>query len=369
MSNRCLILTQILESRIIKVPIIGKKYFRNAARIKRHYYLLLHDWGVLKPVAFVAWLVTYRCNLKCSYCEASSGEAGPNELSFAEARQMIDDLKKSGVKRILLSGGEPLMRPDFMQLLDYICQSGISPGLISNGYHVESHWNELRKYPFFFYQSSLDGIPAFHDRIRGMEDSFVRALRGLELFSEIKTPVRIVQSVVHARNIDQLDAMLEYVRSSSATRWQLTPLAQVGRAANGELCLDYTGIQKVMAFIRKYQRTFPVDLCEANAYLACLNPTPLGYPFFCGAGLTRCSIMPDGEVLGCNQVYDNRYSEGNIKKRSFSDIWKNEFKRFRQKDFRQECRACSFLNQCQGGCWVEWCTRGTCYLQLDRNRD
>lgn len=346
-------------------------YFRNATRIKRNYYLLLHDWGILKPVAFVAWLVTYRCNLKCAYCEASSGEAVLNELSYEESRRMIDDLKKSGVKRLLISGGEPLMRPDIFKLLEYINNTGISLGLISNGYHVEANWYELKRYPYFFYQTSIDGVPSFHDRMRGSEGSFSRAMKGLELFGRIKTPVRIVHSVVHSKNIGQLDAMLEYVKSSAATRWQLTPVAKVGRASDGDWCLDYEDIAAILEFIRKHQNNFPVDLCEANAYLACLNNAPLGYPFFCGAGLTRCSIMPDGEVLGCNQVYDNQYSEGNIKERSFADLWKNEFKIFRQRGFRKECNTCSFLNQCQGGCWVEWCTRGSCYklLNIDHAND
>lgn len=336
-------------------------YFRNAAYIKRHYYLQLHKWGMLKPVAFVLWLVTLRCNLKCTYCEAASGEAAPDELSFDEAKQMIDDLKKSGVKRLLLSGGEPLVRAYIFQLLDYIHSVGISIGLISNGYFVESNWERLKEHQYFFYQTSIDGLPAFHDRMRGMEGSFSRAMAGLELFGKTQTPVRIMNTVVHSQNINQLDEMLKYAQASAATKWQLTPVAKVGRGAAGDLCLDGKDIAKLMDFVKKHNKTYPVDLSESHAYLSCLNGAPLGHPFFCGAGLTRCSIMPDGEVLGCNQVYDYQYSEGNIKERRFSDLWKNEFKRFRQGRFREECTSCEFLHQCQGGCWVEWCTRGFCY--------
>ena len=322
---------------------------------------MLNRLGILKPKAFVIWLVTYRCNLKCSYCEASSGENSLNELSYDEAMIMIDDLKKSGVKRLLISGGEPLVRNDIFKLLEYIDEADISLGFISNGLLVESNWNKLKKYKYYFFQTSFDGIPIYHDQMRGEKGSFEKAMKSIELFASIKTPVRIINSVVHTGNIDQLDEMLELVKSSKATRWQLTPLAKVGRAFDGELCLDNDGILRVLEFIKKNNKILPVDLSESHAYLSCLNGSALGYSFFCGAGLTRCSIMPDGEVLGCNQVYDNKYSEGNIKDRSFADLWRNEFKIFRKKNFRKECETCKFLKQCQGGCWSEWCTRGTCY--------
>jgi radical SAM protein with 4Fe4S-binding SPASM domain len=329
--------------------------------MKRAYYLRLHDHGRLKPVAFVIWLVTHRCNLTCTYCEASSGEEIANELSHDQALRMIDDLKRAGVSRLLLSGGEPLMRPDIWDLLDYLDRVGLTPGLISNGYLIQANWEEIKRHRYFFFQTSIDGIPSFHDYMRGRPGAFERAMNGLELFGRLRTPMRIVNTVVHEKNLDQLDEMFGHIKRSAATQWQLTPMAKVGRAADAEWCLDREGIARIIEFVERNKRTYPLGLSESHAYLSCINGHALGYPFFCGAGLTRCSIMPDGEVLGCNQVYDYQYSEGNVKERSFSDIWENEFKIFRKRDFREECAACVHLNRCQGGCWVEWCTRKSCY--------
>ncbi|MFX0095845.1 MAG: SPASM domain-containing protein, partial [Candidatus Hodarchaeota archaeon] len=64
-----------------------------------------------------------------------------------------------------------------------------------------------------------------------------------------------------------------------------------------------------------------------------------------------CSVMPDGEVLGCQIAYDNRFSEGNVKYTSFQEIWQKGFSRFRQPQFEKECLECNYFKPCRGGCW------------------
>ena len=109
----------------MQLPVVGTIYARNAARIKREVCLLLDRFGKLKPLTFVQWLATSACNFQCPFCEASAGSALPNELTTEEVRGLIDDLAAMGTKRLVVSGGEPLVRTDVVELMAHARQRGI----------------------------------------------------------------------------------------------------------------------------------------------------------------------------------------------------------------------------------------------------
>jgi radical SAM protein with 4Fe4S-binding SPASM domain len=341
--------------------VVGTIYARNAARIKREVCLLLDRLGKLKPLTFVQWLATSACNFQCPFCEASAGSALPNELTTEEVRGLIDDLAAMGTRRLVVSGGEPLVRTDIVQLMAHARQRGIAVGLVTNGYLVEERWEELRELDYFLYFTSIDGPDQFHSQNRGPEDAFERALVGLRRFAEIGTPARLVNTVVQPGNLHLLPQLRDIVVASSATRWHLSPAAKVGRAAASDsFSLDGNQLRKVVDFIRTSRSILDVDLGEAHTYLGCLDGFPPGKPHFCGAGLTRCSIMPEGTVLACQQVYDQGFAEGNIRERPFSEIWKEGFRDIRSRRPPEECLGCVHLGACQGGCWADQQLHGTC---------
>ena len=208
----------------------------------------------------------------------------------------------------------------------------------------QNRWNDLRRFKYFLYFTSIDGIPEYSNKMRGNPEAFEKAIKGLELFGKLRVPVRIVNTVVHPGNIDQLGRLMEILRNSAATLWRLSPIAKIGRAAN-ESKYNLTGkqLRYVADFIRRNRSFMNIDFNESNAYLGCFLGNLIGRPLFCGAGLTRCSIMPDGEVLGCQQVYDRSFSEGNIRNKPFPQIWKEGFSRFRKKRFPSHLpELCSF---------------------------
>ena len=266
---------------------------------------------------------------------------------------------------MLVSGGEPLVRADLMELLDYANRCGLDLGLVTNGYLVEELWNELKRFRYFLYFTSIDGLPAYNDRVRGKEGAFDHALRGLELFAQLNVPTRMVNTVVHPGNFTQLDGLLDVLLDSAANRWHLTPAAKVGRAGRtDEFSLDGMQLKELVDFIRANRHRMAIDLGESHTYLGCFDGWPVGKPFFCGAGLTRCSIMPDGEVLGCQQVYDCTFTEGNIRQVPFPRLWKEGFRRFRGQVERAACLDCSHLAACQGGCWAEMELHRACLKAL-----
>jgi radical SAM protein with 4Fe4S-binding SPASM domain len=321
---------------------------------------MLHRLGRLKPVTFVQWLATYRCNFQCSFCEASANREQADELTIQEVYTLIDDLRAMGAKRLLISGGEPLVREDMPEIIRYATRAGLSLGLVSNGYLTGKKWADLQRGRYFMYFTSLDGPPGLHDSLRA-PDSFGRVMDSLERFAAHKVPVRIVNTVVHPGNFHLLSEMLGLVKKSLATRWHITPIQIVGRAAGQErLRLNGRQLRRLVEFAASSSRTMPVVLGESHAYLNCLTGIPLAKPFFCGAGLTRCAIMPEGSVIACQQVYDLQFAEGNVRRRPFSKIWRENFKNLRQWETPQSCRGCEHLGACRGGCWAEMKLHQTC---------
>jgi radical SAM protein with 4Fe4S-binding SPASM domain len=352
---------ELLDRGLLKLPVLGGCYRRRSAALKRQLCLVLNRFGILKPFTFVQWLATNRCNLFCPYCESSSGSSGPDELGSDEVMALMDDLSAMGVRKLVVSGGEPLMRGDILELMGYANRRSLRLGLVTNGWFVPELHSALRRLRFYLYFTSIDGTHGYHDAIRGRDGALERALAGLEFFAGMGVPVRMVNTVVHPGNISQLDRIAEIVKESAATSWRITPVSRVGRAENGTgYELDGAQLRFLAGFVKARRKEMNVDFGESHMYLGCFGDGTGGKPFFCGAGLTRCSIMPNGDVFGCHQVFDPSLSEGNVRDRAFPELWKEGFTRFRNKSFPDACPACPHFGACRGGCWAEMEKSGAC---------
>ncbi len=143
--------------------------------------------------------------------------------------------------------------------MDYANQCDIALGLVTNGWRVPEMESALRRLKFFMYFTSIDGEPAFHDRMRG-RDAYEHALKGLDLFTRMRVPVRTVNTVVHSENIPQLESMAKIITNSGATSWRLTPVSKVGRAAgNADYDLSREQLRYLASFIREKRKTMNVD--------------------------------------------------------------------------------------------------------------
>ncbi|MFA5112220.1 MAG: radical SAM protein, partial [Desulfobaccales bacterium] len=132
-----------------------------------------------KPV--VVWNVTKQCNLKCVHCyaKATAGPA-PNELTHAEGLALLKDLQDFGVPVVLFSGGEPLMRPDLLELVDWTVTHGMRAVISTNGTLITPEVaRRLKDLGLSYVGISLDGIEATHDRFRGQPGAFAAAMAGV----------------------------------------------------------------------------------------------------------------------------------------------------------------------------------------------
>lgn len=354
-----------IESLLAAIPGVNRLYWQRAGQLKRNFCLLLDRCGLLRPFTFVQWLATYGCNFRCPYCEASAGVPHPQELTTAEVRAFFDDLVHLGVKRLLISGGEPLTRPDIVELMGYAHHRGLQLGLVSNGYLVEEMWPDLKRFRFFLFFTSLDRSAGGHDAVRGHPGAWRRVFNSLRLMQENGVPVRIVNTLVPPGGLEELPQLLPVVKESGATHWRLSPITAVGRAEGAEdYSLDGKQLRELVGFAHRANREFPTDLGCSHMYLKCLAGIFFGKPFFCGAGLTRCSVLPTGEVLGCQLPYDSSLAEGNLREKPFAVIWREGFQRFRKPLLHESCTSCPCVNSCHGGCWAEMATQGACLKEV-----
>ena len=177
-------------------PSDALRYGRHSGVMPSH---LLQFSADKKPV--VVWNMTKACNLKCQHCyaQATLGPAN-DELSTAEAKTMIDDLADFGSPVLLFSGGEPMMRPDLVELADYAIKKGMRAVISTNGTLItKDKAKELKELGLSYVGVSLDGMEPVHDRFRGVKGAYQKAVQGIRNCLEVDLKVGLAFHGVQAQ--------------------------------------------------------------------------------------------------------------------------------------------------------------------------
>lgn len=341
-------------------------YSRNYLRYKFLSCKLQYKLNILPSEFVVHWLTTYNCNFRCKHCEAGAGDKSVSEMPIEEICNIITEMSNMGIKHIFFSGGEALVRKDIFRIIRFTLDKGMKYSIASNSYLVKNFHKEFEEMKPVTYFTSIDGLENTNDEIRRQPGAFKRCFQALEFFKSIGVSQRIINTVVFSDNIEQLPELRKIVMNSAATFWRFAMPNSIGRAKNNEkMYLNDEEIKYLFDFIEETKKEFNVEISDDAGYLGCLSMKLRSVPFFCEAGLTRCSIMPDGEVYGCQIAYDNGLSEGNIRNKSFNEIWKTGFSRFRNPQIdKQECLTCEHFDCCRGGCWGMRLSDKHCYKRI-----
>ena len=161
--------------------------------------------GLDAPIC-LTWELTYACNLQCVHCLSSSGVRDPHELSTAEAKSVLDQLAALQVFYINIGGGEPMVRRDFFELLDYSIDKGIGVKFSTNGVFIdEAKAQRLAAMDYLDIQISLDGVDAAtNDPVRGV-GSYASARRAMDNLAAAGFGPFKISVVATRHNIPQLD--------------------------------------------------------------------------------------------------------------------------------------------------------------------
>ncbi|MGZ0230782.1 MAG: mycofactocin radical SAM maturase, partial [Acidimicrobiales bacterium] len=187
--------------------------------------------GLDSPIC-LTWELTYACNLECVHCLSSSGQRDPNELSTAEAKAVIDELHDMQVFYINVGGGEPLVRRDFFELLEYAISRNVGVKFSTNGYLLDEDKSaRLASMDNVDIQLSLDGVDAgTNDPIRG-EGSYAAVRKAMVNLNNAGFTGYKISVVVTNRNVGQLDAF-EQLANDNGAELRLTRLRPSGRGAD-----------------------------------------------------------------------------------------------------------------------------------------
>ncbi|MFM1751951.1 MAG: hypothetical protein RL119_913, partial [Actinomycetota bacterium] len=187
--------------------------------------------GLDAPIC-LTWELTYACNLQCVHCLSSSGQRDERELSTAEAKRVLDELRDLQVFYINIGGGEPMVRRDFFELLEYSIAQGIGVKFSTNGAFINAEKaRQLASMDYLDIQISLDGIDAAtNDAVRG-EGSYDMARRAMDNLAAANFGPFKISVVATRHNVPQLDAF-KALADFYGAQLRLTRLRPSGRGAD-----------------------------------------------------------------------------------------------------------------------------------------
>ena len=315
----------------------------------------------LKPV--VVWNLTARCNLKCVHCYAYTEPK--DELNTAEVKSVIDDLAEMKVPLILFSGGEPLLRRDLFEVASYATEKGLKIALSTNGTLITQEIaQKLKRAGFSYVGVSLDGLKDVHDKFRGVEGAFEKAVEGLKNVKDVGL-LTGVRFTVTKFNLKDVEGVLELCEELDVERFCLYHLVPSGRA-DFSIDISNEDRRRLMDFLFEKAFDFEGEILTVDnpcdGVYICLKLREIdeelafkAYEFlkFRGgdkSGAQLANIDPFGEVHPNQFWWD--YSCGNVKLKKFSDIWlNNEFlAKLRNKTtfLRGRCGKCAYKHVCGG---------------------
>jgi len=302
--------------------------------------------------------LTKRCNLRCAHCYLSAGEKGNNELTLDEIKTVLKSIKDSGGISIAIGGGEPLLRDDLIEIIEYASSLDLLISLGTNGTLIDEKMaSSLCKLPVKV-QISLDGATKeTHESIRG-KGSFDLTVKGIDYLIDAGMGKDIVIAFTPMKlNVNEVPDIIDFALDKQIPVIQFPPLTYSGRAkerweelklSDNEMLLFWELVAKRSAELRG-----KLDLL-ADCFSMNLNN--VGVPHRCSIG-TQFRIDPEGYVYPCQCFhYGSEYCLGNIKKESLENIVSGqkiiEIKKvcFQRPLKIDKCKRCKWINFCGSGC-------------------
>lgn len=349
------------------------------------------------PGPVVIWNLVRRCNLTCQHCYSISADKDfPGELTTGEVYAVMDDLKAFRVPVLILSGGEPLLRPDIYDIARRAKQMGFYVGLSSNGTLITEHnIGQLADVGFDYVGVSLDGIEATHDKFRRKAGAFRESLHGIRLCREagIKAGVRFTLTQDNAHD---LPTLLKLTEQENIDKFYLSHLNYAGRGNINRKTDAY--FQTTRAAMDQLfdtcwqdirsgrQREFVTGNNDADGVYLLLwvrrhfphleehMRAKLAQWGGNSSGVNVANIDNLGEVHP--DTFWWHYPLGNVRQRKFSEIWQDTSDplmaglKSSPRPVKGRCGACAYLDVCGGNTRVRaqqlsgdpWQEDPACYL-------
>ncbi len=345
----------------------------------------------------VIWNLIRRCNLTCKHCYSISADTNfPGELNTEQVYTVMDDLRDFRVPVLILSGGEPLLRPDIYDIAKRAKAKGFYVGLSSNGTLInEGNIDKIAECDFNYVGVSLDGLGATHDKFRRLDGAFDASLKGIRLCRDLGLKIG-VRFTMTQDNAHDLPGLLKLVEDEGIDRFYFSHLNYAGRGNKNrkddaqyqltrqamdllfDTCWEYKqrGLEKEFTtgnndadgvyFLHWVRRRFPGQAAHVEAKLRQWGGN--------SSGVNVANIDNLGNVHPDTMWW--HHTLGNVKDRPFSQIWPDTSDALmaglkqHPRAVKGRCGTCAYLDICNGNTRVRalqmtgdaWAEDPGCYL-------
>ncbi|NLV21530.1 MAG: putative heme d1 biosynthesis radical SAM protein NirJ2 [Syntrophomonadaceae bacterium] len=302
----------------------------------------------------VSWNTTNQCNMFCDHCYRDAGAKFDDELTTAEAKKLIDEIKKAGFKIMIFSGGESLMRPDIYELGSYACRQGLRAVLGTNGTLITPEVaRNLKQAGFMAAGVSLDSlVPQKNNDFRKLDNAYALTIQGMLNLKEAGVPFQIHTTVMDW-NVAELEELTDFAVQIGAIAHHVFFLVPTGRGANiEEEALRVVEYEKTLARLMEKQKHVPIEIKPTCApqfiRVADKKGITIRFSRGCLAGISYCIISPKGDVQPCAYM---DMQLGNVRDMPFDKIWAENpiLKELRSAQYGGKCGICDYQERC-GGC-------------------
>ena len=324
--------------------------------------------GLGNKVRMIAWEVTRSCNLNCAHCRAAAN-CGPysGELSTDKCFKLIEEIAAVSSPVIILTGGEPLLRPDIFEIAAYGTNKGLRMVMATNGTLVTpAVVRKMLESGIKRVSISLDGRDAqSHDAFRQEKGAFAGAMAGIEALKNAGMEFQI-NTTITSVNLDQIKDILALTKNIGAAAHHIFLLVPTGRgkdlAGQAITAADY---EKTLMWFHQESMGCEIQLKATCAphYFRIMHqhknkgvaPNKKAGSHFhestrgCLGGISFCFISHVGQVQPCGYL---ELDCGNVKKKCFANIWEKSevFRNLRDySKYGGKCGRCEFIKVC-GGC-------------------
>ena len=372
---------------------------------------------------YLFWECTTRCNLHCRHCGSDCFAASRDvDMPLEDFLRAFDTIPAEGRAKpftVVLTGGEPLLRPDITEVGRALRSRGVSWGMVSNGwFYDEAMHRRLMDAGMGTLTISLDGLAESHDWMRGHPGSYVRAERAIALAAAEGPRLAFdVVTCVNRRNFNELEALYARLQELGVPQWRIFTVIPIGRAADDPdmrlsdaeftALLDFIAAKRHSSFAGRAEASWraerklvflvaarnevtqgvrgerhPVIISgrpqgmtgesrpmkvtfSCEGYLGRYELQVRDVPYFCHAGVNIASVLIDGRICACPNIDRDVFSQGNIYQDNFYEVWEKRFALFRDRRWtrKDRCADCKVWRDCLGNGMHNW--HGDCASVLN----
>lgn len=308
--------------------------------------------------------LTLRCNEKCLHCGSNCGDVKSEELTADQYGKFLAEVKGdmgTGGKMLCITGGEPLLRKDFFEIMEHAHKLGFSWGMTSNATLLTPDVaKDLKRVGMGTISVSIDGLEETHDTFRRTPGGWKKGMEGVEnLLNEGGFKSVQITTVVTHKNIGELEELYKIFNDMDIDSWRVINIEPMGRAKqHPDYLLTKEDYRYMFEFIRSKRIAGEPVTYGCSHYLGMeFEHEVRDWYYICTAGTYIASIMANGDITACLDIERRpEFIQGNIIRDRFKDVWENKFQIFRRdlSDSNEKCSSCPECRYCHGDgyhCW------------------